>query len=151
MAGGSPTTFSRLFSNFVLNFPNLLDNFRHFKMILFYLCFCFVCYEVQSSSRQYKTLSPFLGGGCIKAIPRTALLLSKICLYNMRTKNLLIKCWRNWRQKTFQLTEMLYCSILPNRQQKTCLVTPSSVIKDGIKIGKSDAQKVGTVAKTMNA
>jgi hypothetical protein len=30
-----------------------------------YLCFCFVCYAVQSLSRQYKTLSPFLGGGWV--------------------------------------------------------------------------------------
>ena len=52
-------------------------DFRRFKTTFFYLCFCFVCYAVQSSSRPYKTLSPFLGGG-VKAIPWTALLLSKI-------------------------------------------------------------------------
>ncbi len=59
-------------------FPALFDSFRRFKTTFFYLCFCFACYPVQSLSRQYKTLSPFQGGGGIKAIPRTALLLSKI-------------------------------------------------------------------------
>ncbi len=44
-------------------FPALFDNFRRFKKTICYLCFCFVCYAVQSSSRQYKTLSPFPGGG----------------------------------------------------------------------------------------
>jgi hypothetical protein len=41
-------------------------DFRCFQTTFFYLCFCFVCYAVQSSSRPYKTLSPFLGGwvGC---------------------------------------------------------------------------------------
>jgi len=39
------------------------DIFRRYKTTFFYLCFCFVCYAVQSLSPRYKTLSPFLGGG----------------------------------------------------------------------------------------
>ncbi len=71
-----PKDFFNLFSNFVSTFSRPF--WQRFNTTLFYHCFCFVCYAVQSSSLQYKTLSPFLrGGGCVKAIPRTALLLSK--------------------------------------------------------------------------
>jgi hypothetical protein len=83
-------TFSHLFPNlhqFLENFIQLFGpffqilcqffpaNFRHFKTT-FCLCFCFVCHAVQIA--QYKMQLPFLGGGGVKAIPRTALLLSKI-------------------------------------------------------------------------
>ncbi len=67
----------KLFKIMCQLFPALFDNFRCLKTTFFYLCFRFVCYAVQSLSRQYKTLSPFLGGEGVKAILKTALLLSK--------------------------------------------------------------------------
>ncbi len=71
-----PNDFFPPFFKFCVDFfPTFLTTFWHFKTTYFYLCI--FCYAVQSLSRQYKTLSPFLGGGCVKAIPRTALLLSK--------------------------------------------------------------------------
>jgi hypothetical protein len=73
-----PDDFFLPFFKFCVDFfPTFLTT-RRFKTTLFYLRFCFVWYAVQSSSLQYKMLSPFLGGGWgVKAIPRTALLLSK--------------------------------------------------------------------------
>ncbi len=67
------SAFFKFCVDFFLPFLTFLDVLRWLSSI-----FCFVCYAVQSSSRQYKMLSPFFLGGCIKAIPRTALLLSKI-------------------------------------------------------------------------
>ncbi len=63
-------------------FPFLFDNFRRL-MTTFYPCFCFcfyfVCYAVQISSHVVQNAIIFFRvGGCVKAIPRTALLLSKI-------------------------------------------------------------------------
>jgi hypothetical protein len=50
-------------------FAHLFDNFRQHD-------FCFVYFALKNL--QYKTLLPFIGGGGgVKAIPRTALLLSK--------------------------------------------------------------------------
>jgi hypothetical protein len=106
------TTFSRLFSNFMTTshlfqilwrlfpaFAQIWDNFSKIKFQLFdinkmtfYLFFCFVCYAVQSLSRLYKTLSPFLGGG-VKAIPRTALLLSKIG-FSWRIESKILQAWK---------------------------------------------------------
>ncbi len=58
-------------------FPPFFDNFRRLKTTFFVLFCMGFSYAVQSLSRQYKRLSPFLGGGGgLKAIPRTALLLS---------------------------------------------------------------------------
>ncbi len=64
--------------DFFLPFLTTLDVLRPLSSVCLCFCFCFVCYPAQSLSRQYKTLSPFPGGEGVKAIPRTALLLSKI-------------------------------------------------------------------------
>jgi hypothetical protein len=82
-ACGSPTTFSaflpddffppffKFCADFFPTFLTTLDVLRRLYSIFVF------CYAVQSLSRPYKTLSPFPGGGGVKAIPRTALLLSK--------------------------------------------------------------------------
>ncbi len=70
-------TFSSLFSNFVTT-CGILDNNRHFKTTFYLQCFCFVCYAVQILSRAVQYAMTFSNGVCVKAIPRTALLLSKI-------------------------------------------------------------------------
>ena len=76
--------FPAFMENFATTFSRHFDNFRRFWTTLFlfwndddflttldvldvlrWLCFCFVYYAVQSSSRPYKTLSPFLGCVCV--------------------------------------------------------------------------------------
>jgi hypothetical protein len=49
-------------------------------MTFFYLCFCFVCCAVQSLSPAVQNAIAFLKGEGVKAIPSTALLLSKSVL-----------------------------------------------------------------------
>jgi hypothetical protein len=77
-AGGSPRNpaaarqlfpaFFKFCVDFFLPFLTTLDILRQLSAIFVYFGLF---------AMQYKLLSPFLGGGCVKAIPRTALLLSK--------------------------------------------------------------------------
>ena len=83
------TTFSRLFSNLgrlfkkkISTFSALFDNLRHFKTTLFVFVFVFVLFAMQYKVRlgRTKRYHLFQGGGCVKAISRTALLLSKTAI-----------------------------------------------------------------------
>ncbi len=69
--------FSSHFENLIATFSHLFDNFRCFKTTLFIQCFPLFAMQYKFCLGHYKMLLPSLGCVCVKAIPRTALLLSK--------------------------------------------------------------------------